>query len=292
MIIKYEIIAKNRQRKRDEKRIRDPVFINKNQKAPRDKGALMEKELIKVRDLVKCFQLENTAQTILDHIDCAICKGDFTVIMGTSGSGKSTLLYALSGMDTVTEGQVIFGGTDITKLSSDEMAMFRRNHCGFIFQQRCLIGSMNVLNNVLAAGLLKKGNKEELVKRSKELLCAVGIEEHTWKKYPTQISGGKGARVGIVRALINEPEVLFADEPTGSLNSKSGEDVLDLFTEFNNKGQTIVMVTHDIKSALRGNRILYLKDGKIVDELFLGPYKADDELRKEKLDHFLDKMKW
>lgn len=248
--------------------------------------------MIKVRGLVKSFQLENTTQTILDSIDCSIYRGDFTVIMGASGSGKSTFLYALSGMDTVTEGQVIFNGTDITKLSSDEMALFRRKYCGFIFQQRCLIDSMNVLNNVLAAGLLKKGDREKLVKRSKELLRAVGIEEHTWNKYPAQISGGKGARVGIVRALINEPEVLFADEPTGSLNSKSGTEVLDLFTEFNHQGQTTVMVTHDIKSALRGNRVLYLKDGKIVDELDLGPYRADDEHRKEKLDQFLSVMKW
>lgn len=252
----------------------------------------MKKEIIKAEHLTKSFQLESGMQTILNDIDLSVYEGDFTVIMGASGSGKSTLLYALSGMDTVSDGQVFFDGTDITTLSSDEMSVFRRNHCGFIFQQICLVNSMNVLNNVLAAGLIKKADKKELVARAKELLNTVEVEEHTWKKYPTQISGGKAQRVGIVRALINSPEILFADEPTGSLNSKTGTEVLDLFTKFNNEGQSVVMVTHDVKSALRGNRVLYLKDGKIVNELDLGKYDPDDNVRKEKLDRFLGEMKW
>lgn len=252
----------------------------------------MKKEIMRAEHLVKSFQTESGTQTILNDIDLSVYEGDFTVIMGASGSGKSTLLYNLSGMDTVTGGHVYFGETDIVGLSSDQMSLFRREHCGFIFQQICLINSMTVLNNVLAAGLLKKADKKELTARAKELLTAVEVEEHTWSKYPAQISGGKAQRVGIVRALINHPEVLFADEPTGSLNSKTGTEVLDLFTGFNLEGQTVVMVTHDIKSALRGNRVLYLKDGKIVDELDLGAYDPDDSTRKEKLDRFLGEMKW
>lgn len=252
----------------------------------------MKKEVIKVEHLVKRFQLESGTQTILNDVGLSVWEGDFTVIMGASGSGKSTLLYNLSGMDTVTEGHIFFNGTDITQLSSDRMSLFRREHCGFIFQQICLVPSMNVLNNVLAAGLLKKGDKKALVARAKELLNTVEVEEHTWRKFPSQISGGKAQRVGIVRALINHPEVLFADEPTGSLNSKTGTEVLDLFTKFNREGQTVVMVTHDVKSALRGNRVLYLKDGKIVSELDLGAYDPEDDGRKERLNRFLGEMKW
>lgn len=252
----------------------------------------MKEEIIKVKDLCRSFKLESGTQDILKHIDLDIYKGDFTVIMGSSGSGKSTLLYALSGMDSVNSGSICYGDTDITKLSSDQMAKFRRDHCGFIFQQICLVDSMTVLNNVLASGLLKKTNKEELVDKAKNLLKEVEVEEHTWPKYPNQISGGKAQRVGIVRALINDPDVLFADEPTGALNSKTSEEVLNLFTKFNELGQSIILVTHDVKTALRGNRILYLKDGVIVKECNLGKYSIDNEERKAKLDEFLGEMKW
>lgn len=252
----------------------------------------MKKEIIRTENLVKRFALESGTQTILNQIDLSIYEGDFTVIMGASGSGKSTLLYALSGMDEASEGHIYFCDQDITKLNSDKMALFRRDHCGFVFQQICLVDTMTVMNNILAAGLLKKQNRKELFERAKTLLKAVEVEEHTWNKYPSQISGGRAQRVGIVRALINNPDVLFADEPTGSLNSKAGQEVLDLLTEFNNKGQSIIMVTHDVKSALRANRILYLRDGKLLDQIELGKYNPEDSSRNEKLIDFLGKMKW
>ena len=252
----------------------------------------MKKEVIKTEKLCRSFDLESGKQDILKEIDLSIYQGDFTVIMGASGSGKSTLLYALSGMDNVSSGHIYFGDTDITTLSSDKMAQFRRDHCGFIFQQICLVNSISVLDNVLTAGLLRKCDKRKLISDAKELLQKVEVEEHTWSKYPSQISGGKAQRVGIVRALINKPDILFADEPTGSLNSKTGEEVLDLFTKFNNEGQTIIMVTHDIKSALRGNRVLYLRDGKLLDEITLGKYDENDESRRETLTKFLGDMQW
>lgn len=252
----------------------------------------MKKELIKVDNLTRSFALDSGVQDILKGINLSIYEGDFTVIMGSSGSGKSTLLYALSGMDSVSAGHITYGDTDITTLNTDEMALFRRKHCGFIFQQICLIDSMNVLNNVLVNGLLTKQDKKALVERAKRLLKEVEVEEHTWTKFPSQISGGKAQRVGIVRGLINHPDVLFADEPTGSLNSKTGEEVLDLFTKFNEQGQSIIMVTHDVKTALRGNRILYLRDGNIMDECDLGKYSKDDDERKEKLIAFLGVMGW
>ena len=252
----------------------------------------MKKEIIKTNKLTKSFELESGTQTILKEIDLSIYEGDFTVIMGASGSGKSTLLYALSGMDSGTSGEIYFSDQDITKFSSDKMALFRRDHCGFIFQQICLVNTMTVMNNVLAAGLLKKCKKEELIQRAKDLLSKVEIEEHSFNKYPTQISGGRAQRVGIVRALINNPDILFADEPTGALNSKTGKEVLDLLTKFNNDGQTIIMVTHDVKSALRGNRVIYLRDGKLLNEIDLGKYSEEDSSRSEKLMKFLEEMKW
>ena len=250
------------------------------------------KELLKIEKLCREFKLESGTQTILNNIDLTIYEGDFTVIMGSSGSGKSTLLYALSGMDAATSGHILFDGTDLTTLSTDQLAKFRRKHCGFVFQQICLVDSMTVLDNVLAAGLLNKCNKKELVKRAKELLSAVGVEEHTWSKFPSQISGGRAQRVGIIRALINSPDILFADEPTGALNSKTGMEVLDLFTDFNAKGQSVIMVTHDVRSAVRGNRVLYLRDGKLLDECKLGKYDGDNEGRIDKLNRFLGEMGW
>lgn len=212
--------------------------------------------------------------------------------MGASGAGKSTLLYALSGMDTPTLGTITFGERTISELSQDGLAVFRREHCGFVFQQVYLIDGMSVMDNVLSAGLLVSGDKKALVKRAKELFAAVDISEETQKKFPAQISGGEAQRVGIVRALINSPEILFADEPTGALNSQTGLDVLNTLTRFNEQGQSVVMVTHDMRSARRGNRILYLKDGVILGECDLGRYVHGDTQRHKRLAAFLQDMGW
>ena len=154
------------------------------------------------------------------------------------------------------------------------------------------IDGMSVMDNVLAAGLLVNKDKKALVAKAEELFKAVDISEETQKKFPTQISGGEAQRVGIVRALINSPEILFADEPTGALNSKTGLDVLDTLTKFNEQGQSVVMVTHDMRSARRGNRILYLKDGVILGECDLGKYVHGDAERHKKLSAFLTEMGW
>ena len=212
--------------------------------------------------------------------------------MGASGAGKSTLLYALSGMDTPSLGTIRFGEEVISDYSSDRLAVFRRDSCGFVFQQIYLIDGMSVMDNVLAAGLLVSRDKKALLQRAEELFQAVDIPQSAWKKFPTQLSGGEAQRVGIVRALINSPRILFADEPTGALNSKTGLDVLDTLSRFNEKGQSVVMVTHDMRSARRGNRILYLKDGSILGECELGRYVSGDRARHEKLSSFLEEMGW
>ena len=145
---------------------------------------------------------------------------------------------------------------------------------------------------ILAPGLLVNKNKKEVVEKAKDILRSVDISDDLFNKFPTQLSGGEAQRVGIARSLINSPSMVFADEPTGALNSKTGKDVLDTLTKANDKGQSIVMITHDINSARRGNRIIYIKDGEISDELILGKYIDEDSERNNKLNEFLSRMGW
>ena len=252
----------------------------------------MKEVILSCENLSKTFSNGGVQQHVLKNVGLELYRGDFTVIMGASGAGKSTLLYALSGMDTPTLGAIKFGDEVISDYSQDKLAVFRREHCGFVFQQIYLIDGMSVMDNVLSAGLLVNKDKKSLVAKARELFAAVDISEEVQKKFPSQISGGEAQRVGIVRALINSPEILFADEPTGALNSKTGLDVLDTLTEFNERGQNVVMVTHDTRSARRGNRILYLKDGVIMGECDLGKYVHGDIQRHEKIDKFLREMSW
>ena len=249
--------------------------------------------ILHTEKLCKSFSNGATQQHVIKNLDLEIMEGDFTVIMGASGSGKSTLLYALSGMDKPTLGKVFFGDTEIQDYSNDQLAVFRRKNCGFVFQSIYLLENQNVLDNVLTGAFVVQKNSPELIKRVKKLLEKVGLDEAMQKKYPNQLSGGEAQRVGIVRAVINEPKILFADEPTGSLDSSSGRDVLDIFTEVHGNGQSIVMVTHDIRTALRGTRVIYLRDGKVVGEHRMTKYGGDDlKVRREKLTGFLDEMGW
>ena len=249
--------------------------------------------ILRTEKLCKSFSTEGLQQHVIKNLDLEILEGDFTVIMGASGSGKSTLLYALSGMDKPTLGKIYFGEEEISSYDNDRLAVFRRNHCGFVFQSIYLLDNMNVFDNIMTAALLVQKNTPDLSGRVKELLNKVGIAENLWKKYPNQLSGGECQRVGIVRAVINAPGILFADEPTGALNSSSGRDVLDVFTELHKNKQSIVMVTHDLKTALRGSRVIYLRDGSIVGEHRMPDYGTDDgKLRRESLQDFLNEMGW
>ncbi len=249
--------------------------------------------ILRTEKLCKSFSNGAAQQHVIKNLDLEIMDGDFSVIMGASGSGKSTLLYALSGMDKPTFGKVFFGDTEISGYTNDQLAVFRRKNCGFVFQNIYLLENQSVLDNVLTGAFAVQKNFPELIKRVKELLAKVGLDEKMQKKYPNQLSGGEAQRVGIVRAVINEPKILFADEPTGSLNSAAGKDVLDIFTGVHENGQSIVMVTHDIKTALRGTRVIYLRDGKAVGEHRMAKYGGDDlKERREKLTVFLDEMGW
>jgi putative ABC transport system ATP-binding protein len=249
--------------------------------------------IIKTNKLCKTFSNHGLQQHVLKNIDLEIYKNDFTVIMGPSGAGKSTLLYALSGMDKPTLGEILFNDTKITDLDTDSLAKFRKNNCGFVFQQIYLIDSMNVLDNILVAGLLTNKNKKEVVSHAKDLLKSVDIDETLWNKFPSQLSGGEAQRVGIARALINNPSIVFADEPTGQLNSMTGRDVLNVLTDCNNKGQSIIMVTHDIKGALRADRLLYLSDGNIVGEFKMPKYSKEMEKSREaQVVAWLNSLEW
>lgn len=252
----------------------------------------MRNIVIKTNKLCKSFSTGGRQQHVLKNLDLAIYEGDFTVIMGASGSGKSTLLYALSGMDRPTLGTVVYAGTDISELTASEMAVFRRKNCGFVFQQIHLLDNMSVLDNVLVNGLLVSRDRKKTVQRAKELLVRVGITEADFGKFPAQLSGGEAQRTGIVRALMNQPAVVFADEPTGALNSAFSSQVLDTLTQVHEHGQSLVVVTHDMKTARRGSRILYLKDGTVCGECVLGTYREDSPERDRKLKDFLAEMGW
>jgi putative ABC transport system ATP-binding protein len=252
----------------------------------------MTNTILATEKLCKTFSNEGLQQHVLKNIDMEIAAGDFTVIMGPSGAGKSTLLYALSGMDRPTLGRIVFDGRDISRLSNDGLAVFRRGNCGFVFQQIYLMDNMSLMDNALAAGLLVSRNKKELARRAAALFEQTGLDRGQWSKFPSQVSGGEAQRAGIVRALINDPAVVFADEPTGSLNSTAGAAVLDILSEVNRAGRSVVMVTHDVRSALRGDRIVYLEDGALRGECRFKKYAGDDSRRNETLLAFLKDRGW
>lgn len=249
-------------------------------------------DILVAKDLCKTFSNESVQQHVLKNLNLTIKEGEFTVIMGNSGSGKSTLLYALSGMDRPTLGTVSYGEEEISGYGNDKLAVFRRKHCGFVFQQNYLNDTMSVLDNIIICGLLVNKDRKALAEKAKGLLREVGLEEAAFHKFPTQLSGGEAQRVAVVRGIINEPKILFADEPTGALNSQNTEHVLNVFTRLNQRGQSIVMVTHDMRSARRAGRVLYLKDGIIMGELKLGEYETGDRKRHERLRQFLQEMGW
>lgn len=253
----------------------------------------MSEIILQAKNLSKTFSVGGNQQHVLNNLNIEIKKGEFVVIMGNSGSGKSTLLYALSGMDKPSLGELYYGDERIDEYNNDELAKFRRKNCGFVFQDVFLNENMSIMDNVLVTGYLASKNKKEVIEKAKKLLANVGIDDSMLNKFPTQMSGGELQRVGMVRAMINEPKVIFADEPTGALNSVSAINVLNLLNNINDDGMTVVMVTHDIKSAIRGERILYLKDGIILNSLYLDKYKENSAAeRLEKTSEFLNDMGW
>ena len=238
----------------------------------------MKKAIIETKDLCKSFVVGKNANNVLKNINISIYEGDFTIIMGSSGSGKSTLLYALSTMDKPTSGNVLLYGEDIADINEKQAAQIRRKKISFVFQSMNLLSDLNLFENIAYCGY-GTADKKEINAKTQQLLEKMGLAEAAGK-YPSEISGGMEQRVAIARALISGAGVIFGDEPTGALNSSMGKQVLDLLTELNEEGKSIVMVTHDFKAAARATRLLYLEDGRIVGDLNLGRYT--EEARKER----------
>lgn len=249
--------------------------------------------IIKAENLCKSFANGGIQNHVLRNIDLEIYDKDFTVIMGNSGSGKSTLLYALSGMDRPTFGEVSLNNQSIGKMKEKGLAVMRRSNVGFVFQQMYLVSNLTLFENVCVAGyLLKNKSSKEVHKKAEELLKRVDVFNEK-DRFPSQVSGGQCQRAAIARALINEPKMIFTDEPTGALNSQTGRRVLDLLTELNNEGQNILMVTHDVKAATRASRIIYLHDGQINGEMKLEPYTPEQEkYRERQIIAFLEAKGW
>lgn len=244
-------------------------------------------------DLCKSFANNGGQNHVLDMISLEIYEGDFTVIMGSSGAGKSTLLYALSGMDKPTSGKVYYKEREISHLKEKEMVALRAQEFGFVFQQAHLVSNLSLLENVVVTGFLSGKKKEKEVKdRAIELLCRMHVEK-AMDRLPGQASGGEAQRAAIARAMVNQPGIIFADEPTGALNRQNSLEVLDLLTEINESGQNILMVTHDMKAAVRATRLLYLEDGRVVGEMSMPAYRKEEARSREKqIESWLSSMEW
>ncbi len=222
------------------------------------------RKVIEVKHLYKLYRLGNEVVRALDGVDFTIYKGEFCAIVGTSGSGKSTLLNMLAGLERPTKGEVIISGQHIEKLNEEQLVTFRREHVGFIFQSFHLLGTMNALENIALPLSFRGVSKNVRMKKAEKLLKLVKLEKHG-KHLPTQMSGGQQQRVGVARALVVEPDIIFADEPTGNLDSHTSEEVMQLMKQIvREQNMTLVMVTHDNHLAEYADRVFHIIDGKIV----------------------------
>ena len=224
----------------------------------------MAEAVIEVKDLYKIFKVGSSKVYALNGVDFKVYEGEFCAIVGTSGSGKSTLLNMLAGLEKPSKGEVIIDGHHIEKMSENKLVKFRRENVGFIFQSFNLLGTMNALENVALPLSFRGIPKEIRLKRAIKMLKLVGLKEHAMHK-PNQMSGGQQQRVGMARALVVNPKIMFADEPTGNLDSKTSKEMMNLMRQVvNDHHQTLVMVTHDDSLAAVADRIIRIVDGKIV----------------------------
>lgn len=232
--------------------------------------------------LTKTYFSTEPPTEVLRGIDLSVQAGEFLVIMGASGSGKSTLLYSISGMDRPTDGKVLLEGRELTSLDDAEMSKVRLTRMGFVFQQPHFLSNLDVRDNVLLPALkaAPKSGRRAAIERVDALLERFGIA-HIARHGITQVSGGQLQRASICRALAGEPSVLFADEPTGALNSSMSGEVMDTITGVHRDGTTIVMVTHDPGVAARGDRVIYLRDGQLVDTKEMGAWQEENAQRRE-----------
>ena len=222
--------------------------------------------IIKTESLTKHYQVGSENVEALKGINLSVERGEFISIMGPSGSGKTTLMNIIGCLDTPTDGTYFLNNKSVSELSDDELAHIRNDEIGFVFQSFHLLARNSALENVMLPLKYAGENKKNAITRSNEALDKVGLSDRS-SHSPSELSGGQQQRVAIARALVNKPSILFADEPTGNLDSKTGEDVMNLFKELNNNGQTIILITHEDSIARQSNRIITIMDGLIKSDI-------------------------
>jgi len=223
--------------------------------------------MLEVKNITKVYKSSGVETRVLKGISFSINDGEFVAIIGPSGSGKSTLMHILGCLDKPTAGQYFFGGKDVSQLSDDELADIRKKKIGFVFQSFNLLPRATVLRNAVLPLVYTAIPKDEREKIAKKALISAGLNENCFHHLSNQLSGGEMQRVAIARALVNNPAIIFADEPTGNLDSKTGEVVLETFQNLNKQGKTIILITHEEHIAEKAKRKIFLKDGEIVEDV-------------------------
>ncbi|MCR5106408.1 MAG: ABC transporter ATP-binding protein [Eubacterium sp.] len=254
----------------------------------------MSNKVLEVKDLCKTYVIDEYSNNVLQNVNFSMEEGEFVSIMGPSGSGKSTLLYTVSGMDSMTSGNVTFDGEDISKLDRNAMAKVRLNKMGFVFQQMYMMKKLNIMDNVILPGYQAKLKpRAEVNKDAETLMRRLGIID-TADRFITEVSGGQLQRACLCRSLINSPKMVFADEPTGALNQKASMEVIRELVNANREGTSIMMVTHSEKIASCSERVIFLVDGNIQGELALGKMESEEDLpvRERKLRNWLQERDW
>lgn len=237
--------------------------------------------LLNVNGLKKVYttRLGGAKVTALSGVSFTVEEGEFVAIMGESGSGKTTLLNILAGLDKPTSGQVFLNMRDIVSLNEKEISAFRRDHLGFVFQDFNLLDTFSLRDNIFLPLVLAGRPYEEMERKLKPLAEQLGIAD-ILNKYPYEVSGGQKQRAAVARALITDPQIVLADEPTGALDSRSSDNLLELFGEINKGGQTILMVTHSVKAASHAGRVLFLRDGRVYHQLYRGSESREAQFRR------------
>lgn len=240
--------------------------------------------LLRVNNLKKIYSSRFGGNKVkaLNNITFSVEEGEYVAIMGESGSGKTTLLNILATLDKQTSGEIYLNEEDILKVKESKLSEFRRNNLGFVFQDFNLLDTFSVKDNIFLPLVLSKMNYKEMEKRIKPLAKRLNIES-LLEKYPYEVSGGQKQRTAVCRALITRPKLILADEPTGALDSKSSEQLLNIFSDINNSGQTILMVTHSARAASTAKRVLFIKDGEVFHQIYKGNMR-DDEMYEKILD--------
>lgn len=253
-------------------------------------------KVLEVKELCKTYIVNKRQNNVLKNISFCVEEGELVAVMGPSGSGKSTLLYTVSGMDDATAGEILFNGRNIAGMKKNDLAEVRLDEMGFIFQQMYMLKNLTVLDNILLPARESKNNgmsRKEITERGKELMRKLGIIDIADNDI-NEVSGGQLQRACICRSMMNRPKMIFADEPTGALNRSSSDDVMTELCRINSEGTAILLVTHDVKVAVRCSRVMYLVDGVIRGEYDLGRYTGENTLRERerKLNNWLMDMGW